>query len=149
MCMTSYGHMCTKTWYACSNRLEGTRLNPAEMTPPALPRSAGTIAPMTTELEPREPDDLAKLQDAIRRHNSREIQDILRGIKPQIDGSFGPVNPRLIEVYFKGLAEIAKLYGVYAPAKQRQEEQAPEEAAAALQAKAEAQLAEIASRHQS
>lgn len=102
---------------------------------------------MTSELEPREPDDLAQLQDAIRRHNSREIQDILRGLKPQIDGSFGPVNPRMIEVYFKGLAEIAKLYRVYDPPRPRTEEEAPEGAGAVLAAQAEAQLKEIAARH--
>lgn len=127
--------------------LESPRLNPAMMGGNASPRSAGTIGPMTQELEPREPDDLAQLQDAIRHSNTVKIQAVLRSLEPQIDGSFGPVNPRLIEVYFKGLAEIAKLYGVYAPPKQKEQQQDPEQAAAVLAAQAEAQLREIAARH--
>ena len=102
---------------------------------------------MTSDVEPREPDDLAALQDAIRRHNSRKIQRVLDALEPQIDGSFGPVNPRLIEVYFKGLAEMAKLYGVYTPPRQKDAEPEPETQAAVLRAQAEAQLREIASRH--
>lgn len=86
------------------------------------------------------------MQEAIRRHNSSEIQGILRGLKPQIDGSYGPVNPRLIEVYFKGLAEIAKLYRVYDPPRLRDEEEAPEVQAAILREQAEAQLRQLRAR---
>lgn len=101
---------------------------------------------MTDSLETREPEDWAVLQDAIRQHNTSEIQAVLRSLKPQIDGSYGPVNPRLIEVYFKGLAEIAKLYRVYDPPRLREAEDSVERATAQLQAAAEKQLTELAAR---
>jgi hypothetical protein len=100
---------------------------------------------MSADLEPRG-DDLAQLKAAIRSHNTAEIQGILRTLKPQIDGSYGPVNPRLIEVYFKGLAEIAKLYRVYDPEVQPPDEQAPERQEKALRELAEKQLQELALR---
>lgn len=100
---------------------------------------------MSADLEPR-PDDLAQLKAAIRTHNTQEIQQILRVLKPQIDGSYGPVNPRLIEVYFKGLAEIAKLYRVYDPEPEKPDEQEPERQAGALRELAEKQLRELAER---
>ena len=102
---------------------------------------------MSADLEPRA-DDLAQLRQAIRSHNTAEIQGILRALKPQIDGSFGPVNPRLIEVYFKGLAEIAKLYRVYDPEPVRDEDTDPEREEAVLRALAEKQLRELAERAQ-
>lgn len=102
---------------------------------------------MSGDLEPR-PDDLAQLKAAIRSHNTAEIQGILRALKPQIDGSFGPVNPRLIEVYFKGLAEIAKLYRVYDPEPPKDDELEPERQGAALRELAEKQLRELAERAQ-
>ncbi len=111
---------------------------------PPLPTR--TIRAMSGDLEAREPDDLEQLRAAIRQSNTVKIQAILRSLEPHIDGSFGPVNPRLIEVYFKGLAEIAKLYGVYTPPKPKQEEQAPDREAAALRATAEQQLRELAAR---
>ncbi len=111
---------------------------------PPLPTR--TIRDMSGELEAREPDDLEQLRAAIRQSNTVKIQTVLRSLEPQIDGSYGPVNPRLIEVYFKGLAEIAKLYGVYAPPKPKQEEKAPDREAAALRATAEQQLQELAAR---
>lgn len=101
---------------------------------------------MAGDLEAREPDDLAQLQAAIRVHNTSEIQDILRTLKPQIDGSYGPVNPRLIEVYLKGLAEIAKLYRVYDPPAPKPDDTAPERQEAALREIAERQLRELAAR---
>lgn len=101
---------------------------------------------MSGDLEAREPDDLAQLQAAIRMHNTSEIQGILRTLKPQIDGSFGPVNPRLIEVYFKGLAEVAKLYRVYDPPAPRPDDTAPERQEALLRDIAEKQLRELADR---
>lgn len=101
---------------------------------------------MSADVEPRGPDAEAQLRVAIRTHNTAEIQGILRALKPQIDGSFGPVNPRLIEVYFKGLAEIAKLYRVYDPEPARPDEQAPEREERALRELAERQLRELADR---
>lgn len=100
---------------------------------------------MSGDLEPRA-DDLAQLKAAIRTHNTAEIQGILRALKPQIDGSYGPVNPRLIEVYFKGLAEIAKLYRVYDPEPERPDEEAPERQEKALRELAAKQLQELADR---
>lgn len=105
----------------------------------------GTIRIMGKELEPSA-EDLAKLQDAIRAHNTQEIQEILRTIKPWIDGSFGPVNPRMIEVYFKGLAEIAKLYRVYDPIPPKAEEEVQSRREAILREEAERQLAALAAR---
>lgn len=103
---------------------------------------------MSADLEPREPDDLAQLQAAIRQSNTVKIQAVLRSLEPQIDGSYGPVNPRLIEVYFKGLAEIAKLYRVYDPPRPRSEDKDEEREAAALRAVAEAQLQALSQRAQ-
>jgi DNA-binding protein H-NS len=113
------------------------------MTNPYDPR---TIRDMAAEIEPHSPEQWAQLQEAIRRHNSTEIQEILRSLKPHIDGSYGPVNPRLIEVYFKGLAEIAKLYRVYDPPRTAEEEKVQERAAEQLRELAEKQLREIAER---
>ena len=100
---------------------------------------------MSGELE-RRPDEEAQLRAAIRTHNTSEIQGILRALKPQIDGSFGPVNPRLIEVYFKGLAEIAKLYRVYDPEPARPDEEEPGRQETVLRELAEKQLRELAER---
>lgn len=111
---------------------------------PPLPTR--TIRIMGHEVEARDPDDLEQLRAAIRQSNTVKIQAVLRSLEPQIDGSYGPVNPRLIEVYFKGLAEIAKLYGVYAPPKPKPEEQTPDREAAVLRATAEQQLRELAQR---
>lgn len=99
---------------------------------------------MAGELETR--DDAAALRQAIRMHNTQEINEILRALRPQIDGSFGPVNPRLIEVYFKGLAEIAKLHRVYDPEPEAPDDTAPERQEAVLREVAEKQLRELAAR---
>lgn len=101
---------------------------------------------MSADLEPRPADDVAALKAAIRSHNTAEIQGILRALKPQIDGSFGPVNPRLIEVYFKGLAEIAKLYRVYDPEPPKDDESDPERQESVLREVAAKQLQELADR---
>ena len=139
MCMTSYPHLRSRV-------LESTRLNFATTTTPAFPALPRTIGAMTDSLEPRDPEDITVLQDAIRQHNTAKIRAVLTALEPQIDGSYGPVNPRLIEVYFKGLAEIAKLYRVYDPPRQRPEEESPERTADQLRAVAEKQLKELAAR---
>lgn len=136
MCMTSYPNPGSRV-------LESTRLNFATTREPGV--RFGTIRIMGKELEPSA-EDLAKLQDAIRAHNTQEIQEILRTIKPWIDGSFGPVNPRMIEVYFKGLAEIAKLYRVYDPIPPKAEEEVQSRREAILREEAERQLAALAAR---
>lgn len=105
---------------------------------------------MTVTVHPQEPeDDFGLLQAAIRQHNAKKIQTLVESLEPQIDGSFGPVNPRLIEVYLKALRELASLYRAYdRPAGGGDEEPAALRTEAQMRELAAAQLRELAARQQ-
>lgn len=62
-------------------------------------------------------------------HNFREVID---NLKPQVDGSYGPVNPRLLELYLTANRDLGKLYRVYDPPKGKKDEGPTDEVQAAV-----------------
>ena len=101
-----------------------------------------------TVLEPRPEDDVATLQPWVRSHVAQKLKTLADSLEPQVDGSYGPVNPRMIEVYMKALTEFAKLYRAYDPPKPVEEEVPEVRRAEVLRAQVQAQLDELAARSQ-
>lgn len=104
-------------------------------------------------MEPVAPDprdDVEALQPAVRAFAARKLRTLVERLEPEIDGSSGPVNPRMIEVYLKALRDFGDLYRVRDRPPPRPE---PEDTAAiaqqrleVLQAKVAAQLRELQGR---
>lgn len=115
------------------------RLNPAQISyAPGYGDAGGQGA--VVPLESTREDDVAELREAIRSRNGARMEAMIQFLEPQVDGSAGPVNPRLAELYLKAMVEQGKLYGVYQPVSPKPVEEAPETAAARLREVAEKQL---------
>lgn len=101
-----------------------------------------------TDLEPRPGENLDEVAHAIRQHNAFKIRNVIESLEPMIDGSYGPVNPRLVEVYLRALKELALLYPVYqrVQPKETDDPAKTEVRMEALRARAEAQLQALAQR---
>lgn len=102
-----------------------------------------------TALEPRPEDDVAALTPVVRQRNAQKVAALIERLEPEVDGSYGPVNPRMIEVYLKAIRELGTMYRVYdrpPPPKEEETEAVEVQRLEVLRAKAEAQLRELASR---
>lgn len=99
-------------------------------------------------LEPLPEDDVQALQPVIRSHNAKKLKALIEQLEPQIQGLYGPVNPRLYEVYMRALTDLAKLYRVFDPVPPREEEKDEERTAEALRAVVERQLQGLSERRQ-
>lgn len=100
-----------------------------------------------TVLEPLPEDDVLALQPVVRNHNAAKLRAIIDRLEPEVDGSYGPVNPRMIEVYLKALRELGNLYRVYdAPRPREDASGAEERSMEALRATVARQLDELAAR---
>ncbi len=53
------------------------------------------------------------VQDAVRAHNAGKLRNLVDMLEPMIDGSYGPVAPRMVEVYITALRELGRLYRVF------------------------------------
>jgi len=91
----------------------------------------GTIRAMTA-LEPRPEDDVLGMQPVIRSFLTHNFREVIEQLKPQVDGSYGPVNPRLLELYLKANTELGRLYRVYDPPKGKQDDGPGDEVQAAI-----------------
>jgi len=95
-------------------------------------------------------DDVEALAPVVRSHNAQKLRALIELLEPQVDGSYGPVNPRLIEVYLKALRDLAQLYRVYAPPPPPKDPEDTEDRqqlrVEALRAQAERQLRELEAR---
>lgn len=76
-------------------------------------------------------------QNLVRNYAATELRQLIELLKPMIDGSYGPVAPRMVEVYMTALWDLGRLYRVYdAPkAPQEREQEQVEVPAAELQAR--------------
>src|SRR5687768_17207795 len=124
-------------------------LRRADSTPPrwAIPVDPRTIRTMSA-VEPRPEDDVLALQPVVRNYTAQKFKALVERLEPEVDGSYGPVNPRMVEVYMKALTEFGKLYRVYDPPKPREEEVPQERRAEVLRAQVEQQLTDLAARAQ-
>lgn len=77
-------------------------------------------------------------QDAVRGFSAHKLRNLLEILEPIVDGSYGPINPRMIEVYLKTLDGLGRLYGVHNPVP------APKAAAVDSQDPAEAEQSRLA-----
>lgn len=103
----------------------------------------GTIGVMTA-LEPRPEDDVLGMQPVIRSFLTHNFREVIEQLKPQVDGSYGPVNPRLLELYLTANRELGKLYRVYDAPKKRQDDGPGDDVAAqVLRERIEAELLKI------
>ena len=75
-----------------------------------------------TALEPRPEDDVLGMQPVIRAFLTHNFREVIEQLKPQVDGSYGPVNPRLLELYLAANRDLGKLYRVYDPPKKKQDD---------------------------
>lgn len=97
-----------------------------------------------TALEPRPEDDVLGMQPVIRSFLTHNFREVIEQLKPQVDGSYGPVNPRLLELYLKANTELGRLYRVYDPPKSRQDDGPGDDVQAGiLRDKVRAELAQI------
>lgn len=95
-------------------------------------------------------------QDMVRGFSASKYRNLVDVLEPMVDGSYGPINPRMVEVYLKTLADLNRLYGAYNPVPEPQEEQERQDPAemeaerearvAQLRVSAEAQLRELEAR---
>ena len=85
-----------------------------------------------TALEPRPEDDVLAMQPVIRSFLTHNFREVIEQLKPQVDGSYGPVNPRLLELYLAANRDLGKLYRVYDPPKKRQDDGPSDEVRAAV-----------------
>lgn len=109
----------------------------------AVPGHTGTIRAMTV-LEPAPEDDVLALQPVVRSFLTANFREVIDRLKPQVDGSYGPVNPRLLELYLQANRDLGKLYRVYDPPKKKQDDGPGDDvAAAALRERIVAELAQI------
>lgn len=60
-----------------------------------------------------EEEQFAQLQKAVREHNSAEIKELLRALRPYVDGSMGPVSPPHVKVYLDSLRQLGQLWKVF------------------------------------
>ena len=81
----------------------------------------GTLRSMTA-LEPRPEDDVLAMQPVIRSFLTHNFREVIEQLKPQVDGSYGPVNPRLLELYLAANRDLGKLYRVYDPPKAKKDD---------------------------
>jgi len=51
-------------------------------------------------------------QGMVRHYAATELRALIEMLKPSIDGSYGPVNPRMVEVYMTALRDLGNLYRV-------------------------------------
>lgn len=93
-----------------------------------------------------QPENLALLQAVIRQHNAAKIRGVIDSLEPQIDGSFGPINPRMVEVYLKALRELGSLYRVYDRLPPQEQEDEAERTVSQLRAQVAAQLEDLAAK---
>lgn len=97
-----------------------------------------------TALEPRDEDDVLALQPVVRRYIAANVREVIEQLKPQVDGSYGPVNPRLLELYLKANGDLGKLYRVFDPPKKQDAEGPSDELRGALlRAQVQQQLEDI------
>lgn len=97
-----------------------------------------------TVLEPRPEDDVLAMQPVIRSFLTHNFREVIEQLKPQVDGSYGPVNPRLLELYLTANRDLGKLYRVYDPVKARTDAGPTDEVkAAVLREKVLAEMAQI------
>lgn len=103
---------------------------------------------MTDLVAPGEDDgSVLAMQPVVRRHNTAKLRALVEGLEPYVDGSYGPVNPRMCEVYMRALRELALLYRVYDPPKEKvAEEQEPALRADVVRAQVLRQLEELSGR---
>lgn len=85
-----------------------------------------------TALEPAPEDDVLAAQPVVRRFLTQKLRAVIDQLEPQVDGSYGPVNPRLLELYLKALTETGRLYRVYDPPKQKPDDGPDDDVRAAL-----------------
>ena len=85
-----------------------------------------------TVLEPRPEDDVLGMQPVIRSFLTHNFREVIEQLKPQVDGSYGPVNPRLLELYLKANTELGRLYRVYDPVKKAQDDGPGDDVQAAI-----------------
>lgn len=85
-----------------------------------------------TALEPAPEDDVLAAQPVVRRFLTQKLRAVIDQLEPQVDGSYGPVNPRLLELYLKALSETGRLYRVYDPPKARKDDGPGDDALAAI-----------------
>lgn len=85
-----------------------------------------------TALEPRPEDDVLGMQPVIRAFLTHNFREVIEQLKPQVDGSYGPVNPRLLELYLTANRDLGKLYRVYDPPKKRTEDGPDDEVKAGI-----------------
>lgn len=84
-------------------------------------------------LEPVNPEeDVLAAQPLVRTFIAGKLRAVIDQLEPQVDGSYGPVNPRLLELYLKALTETGRLYRVYDPPKKRQDDGPDDEVQAAI-----------------
>lgn len=97
-----------------------------------------------TVLEPAPEDDVLALQPVVRSFLTQNFREVIDRLKPQVDGSYGPVNPRLLELYLTANRDLGKLYRVYDPPKARKDDGPTDEVQAqVMREKILAELAKI------
>lgn len=69
--------------------------------------------PMATDIVGTDDADLTAMQPVVRRHNTQKLRQLIETLEPYIDGSYGPVSPRMAEVYMKALRELGLLYRIF------------------------------------
>lgn len=95
-------------------------------------------------LEPAPQDDVLGMQPLVRAFIATKLRAVVDQLEPQVDGSYGPVNPRLLELYLKALTETGRLYRVYDPVKKQPDDGPGDDVlAAALRDKVMAELEKI------
>lgn len=55
------------------------------------------------------------IQDAVRQHNAGKLRSLVEMLEPYVEGAYGPVHPRMVEVYMTALRELGRLYRVFDP----------------------------------
>lgn len=99
-------------------------------------------------LEPMPQDDVLALQPVVRSYSAAKLKALIERLEPEIDGSYGPVNPRMVEVWMKALDQLTKLYRAYDPPPPRDEKPPQERRAEQLRAEVTKQLEDLAARAQ-
>lgn len=73
-------------------------------------------------IEPAPQDDVLAMQPAVRSFLAHNFREIIEQLKPQVDGSYGPVNPRLLELYLTANRDLGKLFRVYDPPRAKKDD---------------------------
>lgn len=58
-------------------------------------------------------DEFKALTEQVRQHNSVKIRELLAGLEPYVDGSYGPVNPAHVRAYLEALKALGQLWRVF------------------------------------